>query len=104
MNRILVVDDDGHIRDVMRFALQQGGFQVVEAKDGADALLRFDAGNRSGGARHRDARIRWSGSLSSHPCQESDPIILSAAAMKSLIGCWDWSLAPTTIWSTVQPA
>ena len=44
MNRILVVDDDGHIRDVMRFALQQGGFQVVEAKDGADALLRFDAG------------------------------------------------------------
>ena len=37
MSRVLVVDDDGHIRDVMRFTLQQGGFQVVEAKDGAEA-------------------------------------------------------------------
>ncbi|MBL8633440.1 MAG: response regulator transcription factor [Myxococcales bacterium] len=44
MSRILVVDDDGHIRDVMRFTLQQGGFQVVEAKDGAEALAQFDAG------------------------------------------------------------
>ena len=44
MSRILVVDDDGHIRDVMRFTLQQGGFQVVEAKDGAEALLRFEGG------------------------------------------------------------
>lgn len=44
MSRILVVDDDGHIRDVMRFTLQQGGFQVVEAKDGAEALCQFSAG------------------------------------------------------------
>jgi two-component system OmpR family response regulator len=44
MSRILLVDDDGHIRDVMRFALQQGGFQVVEAKDGAEALSQFEAG------------------------------------------------------------
>lgn len=44
MSRILVVDDDGHIRDVMRFTLQQGGFQVVEAKDGAEALSQFSAG------------------------------------------------------------
>lgn len=44
MSRILVVDDDGHIRDVMRFTLQQGGFHVIEAKDGAEALLRFEGG------------------------------------------------------------
>ncbi len=44
MSRILLVDDDGHIRDVMRFTLQQGGFQVVEAKDGAEALRQFAAG------------------------------------------------------------
>ncbi len=44
MSRVLVVDDDGHIRDVMRFTLQQGGFQVVEAKDGAEAFAKFEAG------------------------------------------------------------
>jgi two-component system OmpR family response regulator len=44
MSRILVVDDDGHIRDVMRFTLQQGGYQVVEAKDGAEALAKFEQG------------------------------------------------------------
>ena len=35
MSRNLVVDDDGHIREVVRFALAQGGFTVVEARDGA---------------------------------------------------------------------
>jgi DNA-binding response OmpR family regulator len=44
MSRILVVDDDGHIREVVRFALQQGGFQVVEARDGAEAWAAFEAG------------------------------------------------------------
>ena len=38
---ILVVDDDGHIRDVVHFALEQAGYQVTEAKDGAQALERF---------------------------------------------------------------
>ena len=38
---ILVVDDDGHIRDVVRFALEQAGQRVVEAKDGDEALQRF---------------------------------------------------------------
>ncbi len=36
--RILVVDDDGHIREVVRFALEQAGFEVVEAADGEAAL------------------------------------------------------------------
>jgi two-component system OmpR family response regulator len=44
MSRILVVDDDGHIREVVRFTLQQGGYQVVEAKDGAEAWALFSAG------------------------------------------------------------
>ena len=43
MSRILVVDDDGHIREVVRFALSQGGFSVVEARDGAEALRTFSA-------------------------------------------------------------
>jgi two-component system OmpR family response regulator len=39
--RILVVDDDGHIRQVVRFALEQAGFQVVEAGDAAQAWSQF---------------------------------------------------------------
>ncbi len=41
MARILVVDDDGHIRQVVRFALEQAGFQVVEAGDAAQAWSQF---------------------------------------------------------------
>ena len=38
MASILVVDDDGHIRQVVRYALERAGHQVREAKDGAEAL------------------------------------------------------------------
>jgi two-component system, OmpR family, response regulator len=38
MANILVVDDDGHIRQVVRYALTHAGHQVREAKDGAQAL------------------------------------------------------------------
>ena len=44
MDRILVADDDGHIREVVRFALQQGGYEVAEARDGREACARLDAG------------------------------------------------------------
>jgi len=42
MSRILVVDDDPHIREVVQFALDREGFSTVEAKDGAEALERFE--------------------------------------------------------------
>ena len=38
MAEILVVDDDGHIREVVRFALAQAGHNVREAADGRAAL------------------------------------------------------------------
>lgn len=38
MARILVVDDDSHIREVVRFALEKAGHAIVEAEDGAKAL------------------------------------------------------------------
>jgi two-component system, OmpR family, response regulator len=38
MAEILVVDDDGHIREVVRFALTQAGHHVREAADGRAAL------------------------------------------------------------------
>jgi two-component system, OmpR family, response regulator len=38
---ILVVDDDPHIREVVRFALDKSGFSTVEAGDGRAALRVF---------------------------------------------------------------
>lgn len=38
---VLVVDDDPHIREVVRFALQKGGFGVAEAEDGRQGLALF---------------------------------------------------------------
>jgi two-component system OmpR family response regulator len=39
--RILVVDDDPHIREIVQFALENAGLEVVEARDGAEALRLF---------------------------------------------------------------
>jgi len=40
---ILIVDDDAHIRNVVRFALQKEGFRTDEAADGRQALARIEA-------------------------------------------------------------
>ena len=42
-HRILVVDDDLHIREVIRVALKKSGMSVTEARDGKEALARFAA-------------------------------------------------------------
>ncbi|TCU73562.1 two-component system OmpR family response regulator [Bradyrhizobium sp. R2.2-H] len=42
-NRILIVDDEGHIREVIRVALKKAGMDVIEARDGKEALIRFAA-------------------------------------------------------------
>ncbi|MCC6812010.1 MAG: response regulator transcription factor [Deltaproteobacteria bacterium] len=42
--KILIVDDDPHIREVVRFALEQAGFGTSEAKDGADGLQQASSG------------------------------------------------------------
>ena len=38
VKKILVVDDDAHIREVVQYALENAGFDVVEAGDGQRAL------------------------------------------------------------------
>ena len=43
MRKVLVVDDDAHIREVVKFALRRGGFQPLEAADGQQALEAFRA-------------------------------------------------------------
>jgi two-component system OmpR family response regulator len=40
-HRILTVDDDPHIREVINVALRKAGMAVVEARDGKEALNRF---------------------------------------------------------------
>jgi two-component system, OmpR family, response regulator len=42
-HRILIVDDDLHIREVIRVALKKAGMTVFEARDGKEALIRFAA-------------------------------------------------------------
>ena len=39
---ILLVDDDPHIRDVVRFAFEKTGMTISIAQDGKEALARFD--------------------------------------------------------------
>ena len=41
MTKILVVDDDPAIRQVVGFALEKAGFQVIEVSDGREALIAF---------------------------------------------------------------
>jgi two-component system OmpR family response regulator len=43
MAKILIVDDDPAIRDVVRFAVTRAGFEAVEAADGPAALDAFAA-------------------------------------------------------------
>src|SRR5262249_36997095 len=38
MTRVLLVDDDQAIREILRFALEDAGYQVLEASDGMAAL------------------------------------------------------------------
>ena len=42
MHHILVVDDDPHIRDVICFALDKAGYATSVAKDGNEAIERFE--------------------------------------------------------------
>ena len=42
--RILVVDDDPHIRDILCFALRKAGMEVVAAADGVEALACLESG------------------------------------------------------------
>ena len=43
MKKILVVDDDRHIADVISFALERAGYAHVVAEDGGQALQAFEA-------------------------------------------------------------
>ena len=44
VQKVLVVDDDPHLREVVRYALTRGGFTVTEASSGVEALRLYRAG------------------------------------------------------------
>lgn len=43
--RILVVDDEPHIRDVVCFALEREGMIASAARNGVEAMMAFRRGN-----------------------------------------------------------
>lgn len=43
MITILIVDDDPHIRELLRFYLQKEGYQTMEAADGQEAIAQLEA-------------------------------------------------------------
>ncbi len=43
MSKILIVDDDPHIRELARVFLRDEGFDVYEAEDGVDALAKLES-------------------------------------------------------------
>ena len=45
MTKILIIDDDPQIRDVLRIALKQAGYEVAEAGDGAEGLAKARRGS-----------------------------------------------------------
>ena len=40
--RVLIVDDDGSVRDAISSVLQEAGYEVLQAGDGQEALAQFD--------------------------------------------------------------
>ena len=45
MSKILIADDEAHIREILRVYFDKEGYQVVEAEDGQQALLKFEKEN-----------------------------------------------------------
>ncbi|MGE3539222.1 MAG: response regulator [Candidatus Tectimicrobiota bacterium] len=43
MPRILLIDDEPYVRDVLRRFLEHAGYEVVEAPNGREALQQYDS-------------------------------------------------------------
>jgi DNA-binding response OmpR family regulator len=43
MPRILIVDDDAVIRELLAYVLKQEGYEVIEATNGAEGLQKYQA-------------------------------------------------------------
>lgn len=43
MGRVFIVDDEEHVRKTVGFALKQGGYEVLEAADGEEAIATIQS-------------------------------------------------------------
>ena len=43
MKRVLIAEDEAAIREFVVINLRRGGYEVIEAQDGAEALEQYDA-------------------------------------------------------------
>ena len=43
MGRVLIVDDDEHVRKTVGSVLKQGGYEVIEAADGEEAIAMIQS-------------------------------------------------------------
>ena len=43
MGRVFIVDDDEHVRKTVGFVLKQGGYEVIEAADGQEAIAAIES-------------------------------------------------------------
>ena len=43
MGRVLIVDDDDLVRQTVSFVLEQGGYEVLEAADGEEAITAIES-------------------------------------------------------------
>ena len=55
--RVLVVDDDAGIRDVVTLLLEDEGYEVATARDGAEALEHLEGEGGAGGGAAVDAIV-----------------------------------------------
>lgn len=46
MSKILIADDEAHIREILRVYFIKEGFEVIEAEDGQQALLKVERESR----------------------------------------------------------
>ena len=45
--KVLVADDEAQIRNILSIYLKKAGFEVVEAADGAEALVKVQSDRKS---------------------------------------------------------
>ena len=86
--RILIVDDDLHIREVIRVALKKAGMTVFETREGKEALTRFDADRPNLIIMDIGLRIRRSGRLPRN--QKVLGRSNSFPPATRSIACWAW--------------
>ena len=99
--KILVVDDDANICELLRLYLTKEGYQVTTAGDGEEGLEKFNQIKpdmvlldvmmpRMDGL-EVCRRIRKAGNT---------PVMMLTPRARPLTRCWAWSWAPTITWSS----